>query len=290
VQAANADPPNFWRLRETQTLVGWLKDRPRSAILASEIHDWLQDQPGGPWWSTLREGINDFASELGDRETDRNDVIEWLAEWGREVRKRQTGLLLLSAHRAKGLEFDDVVVLDGGWERISQGEDKDAARRLYYVAMTRARRSLALLSLGKEHPILRGIDDPAFLIRSCSENPVDVSDCRKLYQTLDLSQVDMGYAGRLPDGHASLSAIDQLSTGDPIRLKQVGERWMIKDTGGVVVGRLAKKFQPPANAEFVEGSVFAISTRLLSATPEEYQLQLKQERWLIVLPELVFCR
>lgn len=290
VQAANADPPNFWRLRETQTLVGWLKDRPRSAILASEIHDWLQDQPGGPWWSTLREGINDFASELGDRETDRNDVIEWLAEWGREVRKRQTGLLLLSAHRAKGLEFDDVVVLDGGWERISQGEDKDAARRLYYVAMTRARRSLALLSLGKEHPILRGIDDPAFLIRSCSENPVDVSDCRKLYQTLDLSQVDMGYAGRLPDGHASLSAIDQLSTGDPIRLKQVGERWMITDTGGVVVGRLAKKFQPPANAEFVEGSVFAISTRLLSATPEEYQLQLKQECWLIVLPELVFCR
>jgi len=54
---------------------------------------------------------------------------EWLAEWGREIRKRQTGLLLLSAHRAKGLEFDDVVVLDGGWERRSAGEDRDAARR-----------------------------------------------------------------------------------------------------------------------------------------------------------------
>ena len=47
--------------------------------------------------------------------------VEWLAEWGREARRRQRGLLLLTAHRAKGLEFDHVVVLDGGWGRIAEG-------------------------------------------------------------------------------------------------------------------------------------------------------------------------
>ena len=101
----------------------------------ADIAGWMDRQPTGPWWSLLREGLEDLFHELGDRK----DVIEWLAEWGRDARKRQTGLLLLSAHRAKGLDFDDVVVLDGGWDRPpSNGEGGDPERRLYYVAMTRA--------------------------------------------------------------------------------------------------------------------------------------------------------
>jgi ATP-dependent DNA helicase RecQ len=87
----------------------------------------------------LRQAANDFKDDFGERETYTKDVFEWLAEWGRDVRRSQTGLLLLTAHRAKGLEFEDVVVLDGNWDRISKGEDRDADRRLYYVAMTRAR-------------------------------------------------------------------------------------------------------------------------------------------------------
>lgn len=51
--------------------------------------------------------------------------------WG-----EQRGLKLLTAHRAKGLEFDDLVILDGGWEQPSWNEDQDAPRRLFYVAMT----------------------------------------------------------------------------------------------------------------------------------------------------------
>ncbi len=52
---------------------------------------------------------------------------------------------LLTAHRAKGLEFDHVAVLDGDWLRSGANEDADATRRLYYVAMTRARKTLALV-------------------------------------------------------------------------------------------------------------------------------------------------
>lgn len=68
---------------------------------------------------------------------------EWLAEWGYASQRRQEGILLLTAHRAKGLEFDHVFVLDGEW-RAGNREDADAVRRLYYVAMTRARATLAL--------------------------------------------------------------------------------------------------------------------------------------------------
>ena len=54
-------------------------------------------------------------------ETPVEHFTEWLAEWGRDVRRKQRGLLLLTAHRAMGLEFDHVVVLDGGWKPCWQG-------------------------------------------------------------------------------------------------------------------------------------------------------------------------
>ncbi|MGO8654183.1 3'-5' exonuclease, partial [Rhizobium ruizarguesonis] len=65
-------------------------------------------------------------------------------------------LLLLTAHRSKGLEFDDVVILNGGWDRPSKGEDPDAPRRLFSVAMTRARRSIALIAEGQHSFVPHG--------------------------------------------------------------------------------------------------------------------------------------
>ncbi|MBK0400864.1 ATP-dependent helicase [Limibaculum sp. M0105] len=288
VQAANADAPNFWRLREMQSLIDWLKARESAALKANDLTDWVKRQTIGPWWSVLRDGVAEFSQELGERETDRKDVIEWFAEWGREVRRRQSGLLLLSAHRAKGLEFDDVVILDGGWDRQSRGEDTDAARRLYYVAMTRARRSLALISMTRRHPIIEGLDDPAVLMRAKSQDPIDISGCNKLYQTLNLSEVDLGFAGRLPEGSATLRALEDLSTGDPLRLKQSGDRWFILNQSDVPVGRLAKKFKPPQEARFLEGHVFAISTRFRTDSAEEFQGNLRRDQWSVVLPELVY--
>ncbi|AZQ67949.1 RecQ family ATP-dependent DNA helicase [Silicimonas algicola] len=288
VQTANADPPNFWRLRETQTLVAWLRGRERSGLHVSELAAWMEAQPEGPWWSILREGVDDFVREVGDRETDRKDVLEWLAEWGRDIRKRQSGLLLLSAHRAKGLEFDDVVVLDGGWDKRSSGEDRDAARRLYYVAMTRARRSLALVAMNYSHAILDGLNDDAFLIRARRREAVDVSECLKLYRTLDPSEVDLSFAGRLHDGNPTLGAMERLGTEDALQLVQRGDLWLMTDRAGTAVCRLAKKFAPPAGASFLHGSVYAISTRFREDSAEEYHEYLRRETWSVVLPELVF--
>lgn len=288
VQVASADPPNFWRLRETQSLVTWLRNRDRSGLRISELADWMRDQPDGPWWSVLKEGVEDYVREIGDRETDRKDVLEYLAEWGHEVRKRQSGLLLLTAHRAKGLEFDDVVVLDGAWEKRSDKEDRDATRRLYYVAMTRARRSLALITMNGRHPILGDTNHPEMLVRNCRLREISVRDCRKIYRTLNPSEVYLSFAGNLWDGDASLRALNRLETGDALSLQRNGERWEITNTDGVVVGRLVRTFTPPANARFVGGSVYAISTRFREDSSDEYQARLKRDKWPVVLPELVF--
>ena len=216
VQMANDELPSFWRLRETQALIGWVQEQ-SSTISAGAVAGWLEQQGSGCWWATLRDAIAELAAEHGDGDLLAKDLLEWLAEWGRDFRRKQTGLLLLTAHRAKGLEFDHVAVLDGGWERRSRGEDRDAARRLYYVAMTRAKQGLTLMSQAPaRHPMLAALNDRAFLIRQAHAAAPDTSQCMMHYQTLDLSQVDLSFAGRLREGNPSLEAIRRLRTGDPV--------------------------------------------------------------------------
>jgi ATP-dependent DNA helicase RecQ len=91
VQTANADLPNFWRLKETQSLVTWLRSRDRSAVHASDLSTWMDGKPDGPWWSILREGVEEFLSEIGDRDTGRSQVLEWLAEWGEMFERDNRG-------------------------------------------------------------------------------------------------------------------------------------------------------------------------------------------------------
>ena len=147
VQMANEEFSGIWHLRETQALVKWLHGRDSRLVASPNLKEWLLTQPDGPWMELLSEAIEEYELETGGGENSVDHFIEWLAEWARDVRRRQRGLLLLTAHRAKGLEFNHVVVLDGGWDRVGRGEDPDAPRRLYYVAMTRARQTLTLASL-----------------------------------------------------------------------------------------------------------------------------------------------
>ena len=151
-QMANEAIPSFWHLRETRTFVEWLRGRDNRLVDGAGLCEWSDAQPRGPWTELLRQALEEHALEAGGAEVPVDHFIEWLAEWGRDARRRQRGLLLSTAHRAKGLEFDHIVVLDGGWNRVDRGEDLDAPRRLYYVAMTRAMQTLALVRFQGSRP------------------------------------------------------------------------------------------------------------------------------------------
>ena len=288
VQSAAEDMPSVWRLRETQSLIDWLRAQSSNVVRSPDLARWLDQQPDGHWWSLIREGLKDLFQELGDRDTDRAEVIEWLVDWGRDARKRQNGLLLLSAHRAKGLEFDDVVILDGGWDNTSNNQDSDSERRLYYVAMTRARRSLTLLSMGNRNQFARNLDGPAVSRRTPDVNGLDLADSQKIYRTLDPSDVDLGFAGRLTAGHSSLQSLAQIASGDSIHLKKDGHSWLLADQSGIPIGRLSKSYTPPKRAMFLEGRVHAVITRYRTDSDDDYKSSLRQDRWSVVLPELIY--
>ncbi|MEQ9563371.1 MAG: RecQ family ATP-dependent DNA helicase, partial [Woeseiaceae bacterium] len=157
VQSAAEEKGTAWRLRETQALVSYLREGGRKLIDANSITAWLDQKPGGSNWFLLWEAMKEYALETGESEQPVDHCIEWLAEWARDTRSKQTGLLLLSAHRAKGLQFDNVAILDGSWHS-KRNEDPDAQRRLYYVAMTRAKRTLVLAQM-ERNPLLASLPD-----------------------------------------------------------------------------------------------------------------------------------
>ena len=318
VQMANEQTPGFWWLRETQALIMWLRERP--VVTGEDLRGWLDERASGPWIEVLREAVDERALEIGaDTAAPVDHVVEWLAEWGREVRRRQRGLLLSTAHRAKGLEFDHVVVLDGGWDRVGENEDPDAPRRLYYVAMTRARQTLALAcltELGARGPFGAAAagqvsesapayaaqvyalhqsitDGPAVLQhtadglpRGSAEPAVELA---RRYRRLGLDDVHVGFAGRYGVRHPVHRAIAALAPGDPLEVQVVGHGpWKLLDREGVVVGRLAKRFEPPAGMRHVAGTVHAVVAWSREASDPEFQSGIKCDRWEVVVPELVF--
>ena len=216
-------------------------------VKGEDLVSWLDGQSPNTWTELLREAVEEYALETGGAETPVDHFVEWLAEWGRDARRRQRGLLL-SAHRAKGLEFNHVVVLDDRWDRVSRGEDADTPRRLHYVAMTRARQTLALVRFPGPHPVQDVLRDaPAVLCRDISVAlPPASRELSRHYRRLSLQDVFLSFTGnRRPDDpvHGTIAA---LSPRDPLQTREGANRWELLDRTGPSWGSWPAASGPPS--------------------------------------------
>ena len=226
MQMANEEFSGVWHLRETRCLRNWVRGRESKLVKTEDVVGWLTTQPQGPWWDLLGEAVSEYELETGGAETPVDHFIEWLAEWAQESRRRQRGLMLLTAHRAKGLEFDNVVVLDGGWNRVRGGEDSDSPRRLYYVAMTRARQTLTLTRLSGPQPVLDVLmDEPSVLLRNGPAQPSSTPELSRRYRRLGLRDVFLSYAGYRGTNDPVHHAVAELSSGDILQVRAEANRW-----------------------------------------------------------------
>ena len=314
VQMGNEEIPSFWHLRETRALVEWLRGRETRIVGRADLRGWLDVQTPGPWNDLLRQALDEHSLETSAAEMPVDHFIEWLAEWGRDVRRRQRGLLLLTAHRAKGLEFDHVGVLDGGWDKVDKGEDPDASRRLYYVAMTRARQTLALVRFQGSRPAVgttrpdfaQEPEPPAYLgrlhslpyafpnngsilHRTSGGLQPETLELSRQYRRPSLREVYLGFAGRHHANHPLHRTIASLSPGDRLetRIAKTGS-WELLDRSGTVVGRLAQAFEPPLGTQCRSAAVFAIVAWSREASEPQYRDSAKCDAWEVVVPELVF--
>ena len=287
VQLAREDFTASWQLRETQKLTQWTDTQPE-IIRAADIQRWLANEPANIWNDLLAEALETYELETNNQALLTRGFREWLAEWARDNRRKQHGLLLTSAHGAKGLEFDHVVIADTGWDRPGQGEDRDAPRRLYYVAMTRAKKSLTLARVGNSNPFVRQLAGQGSVITRTEPDrlPEPPPEMARKHHRLSLRDVDLSYAGRQYPNARIHRAIEELVPGSQIRMKTDVTPWEIFTPEGTRVGRLSRKFEIERGTGEVRATVEAIACWSRDKSTPEFQGAMKNDRWEVVIPEI----
>ena len=214
---------------------------------------------------------------------------------------------VLTVHKAKGLEFPVVFLVGCVEQRFPVKARRDPLelpadllpaatavgdahhqeeRRLFYVAMTRAKYSLTVLT-DDQHPFVRP-DEQSILLRRVTPDFAALPRARLRYVPPDVKLVDLSFAGRLAEGHPSLVAIAVARAGDPVTLFHDGKRWQVHDAQGRTLARLSRAFIPPEGTTFLRGEVAAVLRWRKEDGGEDYHNLLRRDDWEAVLPELVF--
>jgi len=168
----------------------------------------------------------------------------------------------------------------------SRNEDQDAPPRLFYVTMTRARRNLIVMS-NDNHEYLP-TQSSAVINRHVTPDLAAFPGPRRYFQSAEARGVDLSFAGRQRAGHRTLNAISVVRVVDPLALVQESGRWFLQDAGGRVLGRMAKNFAPPNNAEFLTGVVAAVLRWRKEDGEGAFHHKLKRDAWEVIIPEMVF--
>ena len=115
------------------------------------------------WAKTRRVGEEDLfeiLEQIQESTKDFQTMEEWFRytdEYGRNLREQQRrksdenreGISLMTMHSAKGLEFDTVFILGANegvtpYKKAKLEEEIEEERRMFYVAMTRAKEKLVI--------------------------------------------------------------------------------------------------------------------------------------------------
>lgn len=248
---------------DTQDLIA----HPYRALLAQFIHERESVAPGSTQVvSDVIEALYEFRS--GSQITHDNNL--------------HAPLLLLTAHRAKGLEFDHVVILDaGGWPHASDDE-----RRLYYVAMTRARKTLTLCAQhGFKHAFIRECE--ALCLKTQPIPPSEVQTFKARNWIANPRHVKLSWPGFFSSDKVIHRAIAALELGSELLLRNqqdVDHGWELADKHGTTVARMAQAFLPPPG-QILAVKVAVVMVRFKKKSDTEL---LKKDSWEVVIPEIKF--
>ena len=96
-----------------------------------------------------KENIDSFIN-IANKHTDLKEFIYYLSDIEKDLKNTDSGkkIQLSTIHRAKGLEYDVVFIIgcNNGLLPHSKNDNEDDERRLFYVAITRAKKELYLSS------------------------------------------------------------------------------------------------------------------------------------------------
>ena len=240
----NAFPP-LMKIREHVVLLAYLQEARQGLKTASSLLTLLPEQAAADsvWQANLRRLIMEWREETGDSLQPVSAIEDYFYETLSEQRRAQTmgkGLFLSTVHSVKGLEFDHVFILGENWKA---GQDLEEERRLYYVAMSRARETLHLFSitsLANPHTVLLSGD---FLAERNLAPPAKNTLRPKTYTLLGMEDLYLDFAGMKREGDPVREALGRIGTGDLLRAERRNGQIELVNDAGLAVARLSKAAQ-----------------------------------------------
>ena len=256
------------------------------SVSARALGESAENAPGNRWGQLLREAVRTWREEEDDEATTAERFARWLREWGSKAGRTREGVLITSAHQAKGLEFTHVIVLDGAWLRTGpEKEDADAGRRLYYVAMTRAKETLALSEAGGDAArLLSALNGQAGISRTTAQ-PQRTGPASAVLRRYKLEEVYLSHASHAEAEDRKHRDIAEVSPGSALTLKRRKGAWRLVNAQGRTVGTMGLKFRPERGREAKEVRCWAVLVREKSTNTEHPP---KVKRWESVIPEITW--
>ena len=286
--------PSLTRIRENSLVLEYLNTCDQELIKATILLKLLpeNEKKDNIWQSNLRFLINEWAEETNNTPQPvgriENYFYETLIDQHRS-RSLVNGIFLSTVHSVKGLEFDHIFILDGNWKNKS-GPEMEEERRLYYVAMSRARETVQLLSINDfNNPHIRVLNGDFILNR-------EVRPTRKVpqmiphYELLGMKELYIDFAGIQKAENAICGAISELAVGDQLYIKKENQHIYLVNYKGVSVARLSSKACSQWKdrlGEVKEIKVVAIAKRFKTDIADvEFQKKYRQESWEVPIAEI----
>jgi len=196
-------------------------------------------------------------------------------------------ILFTSCHGAKGLEFSHVVLLSKGFDLNYQ--DIESERRLFYVAMTRAKQEL-LLSSTTSCPFITeaGINSQN---QVCSE-----VNLPKLMHYFDLTPADIHLGYRATQNNQKIIKKIQEGSELNLRVNNYGNGWAITTPDGQEIGALSKKCTQFLQSKNIRPGQFNFLANEVTVKYIYHHFKADEvtgeirEDWFAIIPQIRICR
>jgi len=225
--ADNSSLPRMDRIIEAYNLLEWIKCKSNELITAQEIHNYIQQEEdtntSNEWYQLLNKVNSEWYGETANYERDTMLATDFfydaLQDKGLDS-QLGTGVFISTAHSAKGLEFKHVIIADGNWHSHSNNTVEEE-RRVFYVAMTRAKETLSIFEMTASNNIHTPLLSGKSIIRVKADDTINITDeiLKRQYDIIGMDDVFISYAGLRDQQTRIHKELDKIKTGDQLQMK-----------------------------------------------------------------------